>query len=124
MEELQNIHKMSIAELRKILSDNDVSDANISSKDELKGEVINIILTKMKICELNDEAESEYEEVCCISDSLDLENKNNMTKLRKEQDAEYEYAVKEDMNADLKKDLKELSLIELREKRLLYFNKV
>ena len=35
MEQLDKIHNLSIAELRKILSDNDVKETNIKDKSEL-----------------------------------------------------------------------------------------
>ena len=48
MDQLSNLHNLSLAELRKILSDNDVKETS-SSKESLINQVSEVLLTNMMI---------------------------------------------------------------------------
>ena len=122
MEQLDKIHNLSIAELRKILSDNDVKETNIEDKSELIELVVNTLLSTMMIDQLEKESETEYTESLEVSQSLKESRKSKEQYERKtvldEQEQEYEEAVKQDTY-----DFEELSPRSLREKRLQYYDR-
>ena len=70
MDQLLTIPNLSIAELRKILQDNDVSEQGITCKEDLQGLVSDTLLTKMMIDELQENAENEYRETQLFSKTL------------------------------------------------------
>ena len=122
MEQLDKIHNLSIAELRKILSDNDVKETNIEDKSELIELVVNTVLSTMMIDQLEKESETEYTESLEVSQSIEASRKSKEQCERKtvldEQEQEYEEAVKQDTY-----DFEELSPRSLREKRLQYYER-
>ena len=122
MEQLNKIHNLSIAELRKILSDNDVTETNIEDKSELIELVVNTLLSTMMIDQLEKESETEYTESLEVSQSIEASRKSKEQCERKtvldEQEQEYEEAVKQDTY-----DFEELSPRSLREKRLQYYDR-
>ena len=122
MEQLDKIHNLSIAELRKILSDNDVKETNIEDKSELIELVVNTVLSTMMINQLEKESETEYTESLEVSQSIEASRKSKEQCERKvvldEQEQEYEEAVKQDTY-----DFEELSPRSLREKRLQYYDR-
>ena len=122
MEQLDKIHNLSIAELRKILSDNDVTETNIEDKSELIELVVNTVLSTMMIDQLEKESETEYTESLEVSQSIEASRKSKEQCERKvvldEQEQEYEEAVKQDTY-----EFEELSPRSLREKRLKYYDK-
>ena len=122
MEQLDKIHNLSIAELRKILSDNDVKETNIEDKSELIELVVDTVLSTMMINQLEKESETEYTESLKVSQSIEASRKSKEQCERKivldEQEQEYEEAVKQDTY-----ESEELSPRSLREKRLKYYDK-
>ena len=122
MEQLDKIHNLSIAELRKILSDNDVKETNIEDKSELIELVVNTVLSTMMINQLEKESETEYTESLEVSKSIEASRKSKEQCERKvvqdEQEQENEEAVKQDTY-----EFEELSPRSLREKRLKYYDK-
>ena len=122
MEQLDKIHNLSIAELRKILSDNDVKETNIEDKSELIELVVNTVLSTMMIDQLEKESEKEYTESLEVSQSIEASRKSKEQCERKtvldEQEQEYEEAEKQDTY-----ESEELSPRSLREKRLKYYDK-
>ena len=122
MEQLDKIHNLSIAELRKILSDNDVKETTIEDKSELIELVVNTVLSTMMINQLEKESETEYTESLEVSQSIEASRKSKEQCERKtvldEQEQEYEEAVKQDTY-----EFKELSPRSLREKRLQYYER-
>ena len=136
MDQLLTIPNLSIAELRKVLQDNDVSEQGITCKEDLQELVSDTLLTKMMIDELQENAENEYRETQRFSKPLE-ESKLSKERfareqLRLEQEKEYCEAVVADLVTDpselsledvvesvLVTD--ELSLEDLRNKRLQHF---
>lgn len=133
MDILENISSMSIAELKKVLSDNNVNEFHISSKGELIQLVSDTILSKMMIDQLQDEVEQEYKESKqvskCLEVSKQLQESKDASALRLQQDNEYNEAVVTDLlnpddngtieNDEIESDV-ELSPTSLRRKRLAY----
>ncbi|ANS04262.1 hypothetical protein [uncultured Mediterranean phage] len=136
MDQLLTIPNLSIAELRKILQDNDVSEQGITCKEDLRGLVSDTLLTKMMIDELQENAESEYRETQRFSKMLEesklSKEQLDREQLRLEQGKEYCEAVESDLVTDppelsledaVESELvtDELSLEDLRNKRLQHF---
>ena len=136
MDQLLTIPNLSIAELRKILQDNDVSEQGITCKEDLRGLVSDTLLTKMMIDELQENAESEYRETQRFSKMLEesklSKEQLDREQLRLEQEKEYCEAVESDLVTDppklsledaVESELvtDELSLEDLRNKRLQHF---
>jgi len=122
MEQLDKIHNLSIAELRKILSDNDVKETTIEDKSELIELVGNTLLSTMMIDQLEKESETEYTESLEVSQSIEasrkLKEQCDRQEIRDEQEQEYEEAVRQDS-----KEFEELSPRSLRDKRLQYYDR-
>ena len=137
MEQLDNIHNLSIAELKKILSDNHVAETNITEKSDLIELVVNTLLSTLMIHQLEQESETEYTESLEVSQSIETSRKTKEQSERREiidkQEQEYADAVKQDSYANavqqesyadaLQQESYELSPQSLREKRLQYYNK-
>jgi len=123
MEQLDKIHELSIAELRKILSDNDIKETTIEDKSELIELVGNTLLSAMMIDQLEKESETEYTESLEVSKSIEASRKSKEQCERKivldEQEQEYEEAVRQDS-----KEFEELSPRSLRDKRLQFLDKI
>jgi len=129
MDQLLTISTLSIAELRKILSDNAVQDTS-KSRDELQAIVSDTLLTKMMINQFQEESEKEYLESVELSQSMDrsrlVAEQQERSIVLLEQEREYEEGVQQDlMKAESDVDItsEPLSPGSLRQKRLDYFNK-
>ena len=136
MDQLLTIPNLSIAELRKVLQDNDVSEQGITCKEDLRELVSDTLLTKMMIDELQENAENEYRETQRFSKTLEesklSKEQFDREQLRLEQEKEYCEAVEADLVTDppklsledpVESELvtDELSLEDLRNKRLQHF---
>ena len=87
MDQLSNLHNLSLAELRKILTDNNIKETS-SSKENLLNQVSEVILTNMM-----------------IQDMMEKETKeppvqDERTLLREQQDQEYQEALSFDYQTD------------------------
>ena len=132
MDQLETISILSIAELRKILSDNGVPDTS-ESKEELQSIASETLLTKMMIEQLQEESDKEYLESVELSRSIEqsriAEEQQEREQTRLEQEVEYEECVQHDSdstNQDLESGEQEdtpLSPRSLRQQRLQYFTK-
>ena len=128
MDQLETISTLSIAELRKILSDNDVQDTS-GSKEELQAIVSDTLLTKMMINQLQEESEKEYLESVELSRSME---RSRVAKEQEERDSilqkqglEYEDCVQQDLvdtESSVELTDEPLSPRSIRQKRLAYFN--
>ena len=138
MDQLLTIPTLSIAELRKILSDNEVKDTS-ESKEELQTIVSDTLLTKMMINQLQEESDKEYLESVELSQSMErsrlAKEQEERDSLLQEQELEYEDSVHQDLvdtgddegtGVDITDDTDDtdepLSPNSIRQKRLNYFN--
>ena len=85
MELLSSIHTMSIAELRKILKDNNVVET-ASSKEDLQQQVGETLLTTMM---MQDMMENDVE----VDEPSNVPQKDSRTLEREQQDKEYQQAL-------------------------------
>jgi len=129
MDQLETITTLSIAELRKILSDNGVQDTS-ESKEELQSIASETLLTKMMIDQLQEESEQEYIESVELSRSIEqsriAEEQQEREQTRLEQGLEYEECVQHDLDDvgdDVEAADEPLSPRSLRQQRLQYYNK-
>ena len=124
MDKLLSIPTLSIAELRKILSDNDIRDTS-TSKEELQSIATETILTSMMIDQLHEESEKEYIESVEVSRSTEqsrlAEEQQVRDQIRLEQELEYSECVNQDLESTARSI--PLSPRSLRQQRLNYFNK-
>ena len=125
MDQLETIATLSIAELRKILSDNEVQDTS-KSKEELRSIVSDTLLTKMMIDQLQAESEKEYLESVEFSQSME---RSRVSKEQEERDSllqkqclEYEDCVQQDLVEDSIVVDEPLSPNSIRQKRLAYYS--
>lgn len=126
MELLSSIDTMSLAELRKILRDNDVKET-CSSKKELMLQVSDVLQTNMMIHELLSETSESHEPQECkeSSDSLSSSERDS---LRDQQDKEYQESLQMDLAKQsqqvesIEELTEELTVEDLRAKRLLYYS--
>jgi hypothetical protein len=135
MDQLLSISTLSIAELRKILSDNTVQDTS-ESREELQSIVSDTLLTKMMINQLQEETEQEYLESVELSRSMErsrlAKEQQDRGSLLQEQELEYSTCVQQDLvdeGCDEESDEESdditdepLSPNSVRQKRLDYFN--
>ena len=124
MDQLTKINSLSIAELRKILKDNDVKETS-SDKEGLIYQATDVLLTNMAIQDM-----MEYDTIIPLEKTMNENVKPDPnTILREEQDREYrecleiDEKVKEISTKDLstKETFEELSPMSLREKRLAFY---
>lgn len=94
MDQLSNLHNLSLAELRKILSDNDVKEIS-SSKESLMNQVSEVILTNMMIQDMM-ETETNQTEQSVKPPPV----KDERTLLREQQDREYQESLAFDYQTD------------------------
>ena len=126
MELLSSIDTMSLAELRKILRDNDVKET-CSSKKELILQVSDVLQTNMMIHELLSET-SESPKCKESSDPLSKSQPSERDSLRDQQDKEYQESLQLDLAKQsqqvesIEELTEELSAEDLRAKRLLYYS--
>jgi len=116
MDLLTKINFLSIAELRKILKDNDVKETSYD-KEGLICQATDVLLTNMAIQEIMDH-ESLPEKI--INENVIPYPKTN---LREQQDREYRECLEIDMkiNESKKQTFEELSPMSLREKRMAFY---
>jgi hypothetical protein len=111
MDILENLSTLSIAELRKILTDNEIKIIS-QSKGELVQQVTEFCLTKIAMDELEQECE-EPEQEC-----------DQNTNLIQEQNKEYTECRQKDLERQtMEETFEELSPQSLRMKRLSYYSK-
>ena len=94
MEQLSNLPNLSLAELRKILSDNDVKEIS-SSKESLMNQVSEVLLTNMMIQDMM-ETETNLTEQTIKPPPV----KDERTLLREQQDREYQASIAIDYQTD------------------------
>jgi len=92
MDHFENIHTMSIAELRKFLSDNEVSVTS-ESKEELIEQVSNVIQTNMIIESLMQQDIDSFQ----TGSSLKTKERDPQTLEREKQDVEYYESLQNDL---------------------------
>jgi hypothetical protein len=122
MDLLTKINSLSIAELRKILKDNDVKETS-SDKEGLICQATDVLLTNMAIQEMMDH-ESLPEKIINENVIPDVNVKPDPnTNLREQQDREYRECLEIDMkiNESKKQTFEELSPMSLRDKRLAFY---
>jgi len=124
MDKLLSIPTLSIAELRKILSDNDIRDTS-TSKEELQSIATETILTSMMIDQLHEESEKEYIESVEVSRSTEQSRLAEEQQVRDQTRLEQELEYSECVNQDLESMARSIPLSprSLRQQRLNYFNK-
>ena len=117
MDLLLSIPSMSIAELRKVLSDNDVVETSMENqtKEGLLEQVKDTLLTQLMIDQLDESVDDAVELSRSIEASKQSKKIYDSNQLRLEQEIEYADALEQDMNS-------EPSPTTLRAKRLKYFN--
>ena len=94
MDQLSNLHNLSLAELRKILTDNDVKETS-SSKESLMNHVSEVLLTNMMIQDMM-ETETNLTEQRIKPPPV----KDERTLLREQQDQEYQASIAIDYQTD------------------------
>ena len=117
MDDLLSISTMSIAELRKVLSDNDIKEISRENqtKEDLMEQVKDTLLTQLMIDQLDESVDDVIELSRSIEASKQSKKIYDSNHLRLEQEIEYAEALEQDMNS-------EPSPRTLRAKRLKYFN--
>ena len=94
MDQLSNLHNLSLAELRKILSDNDVKETS-SSKESLINQVSEVLLTNMMIQDMMETETNQIEQKIKPPPV-----KDERTLLREQQDREYQESLAFDYQTD------------------------
>ena len=94
MDQLSNLHNLSLAELRKILSDNDVKETS-SSKESLINQVSEVLLTNMMIQDMMETETNQTEQ-----NVKPPPVKDERTLLREQQDREYQESLAFDYQTD------------------------
>jgi len=130
MDILKTLHNLSIAELRKVLQDNDIKDTS-QSKGDLVQQVTEFCLTKITMDELNQEQEYEHQESIEFSKGIEASRIHADRELLDIQQREYEQCLEYDLHndvGDIVEELteslseeKELTTDEIREIRLQRF---
>ena len=127
MDILESLSTLSIAELRKVLSDNDIKDTS-QSKGDLVQQVTEFCLTKIAMDELEQESVNEHQESIELSRGIEASRIQADRELLDTQQQEYEQCLQEDMLSDESDNVsepvredRELSPEELREIRLQRF---
>jgi len=96
MDQLLSIPNLSIAELKKVLSDNDVKDIS-TSRPELIQLVSDTLLTNMMLDELQEESAKELQEAEELSRIAEQERltqeREQRQQLQQQQDQEYQESV-------------------------------
>ena len=133
MDILETLPTLSIAELRKVLSDNDIKDTS-QSKDDLVQQVTEYCLTKITMDELEQETVYEHQESVELSRGMEASRMQADRELLDIQQREYEQCLEKDLEviadgvvedvvAEVISDVanRELSPEEIREIRLQRF---
>ena len=127
MDIIEILPSLSIAELRKVLSDNDIKDIS-QSKGDLVQQVTEFCLTKIAMDELEQESVNEHQESIELSRGIEASRIQADRELLDTQQQEYERCLEEDMLSDESDNVsepvredRELTPEELREIRLQRF---
>ena len=131
MDILESLSTLSIAELRKVLSDNDIKDTS-KSKGDLVQQVTEYCLTKIAMDELEKESVYEHQESIELSRGIEESRVQADRELLDTQQQEYERCLEDDAVANIVDDIvsetvtslsegRELTPEEVREKRLQRF---
>ena len=131
MDILETLPTLSIAELRKVLSDNDIKDTS-QSKGDLVQQVTEYCLTKITMDELEQESVYEHQESVELSRGIEASRVQADRELLDTQQQEYERCLEDDAVANIVDDIvsetvteisedRELTPEEIREKRLQRF---
>ena len=138
MDILESLPTLSIAELRKVLSDNDIKDTS-QSKGDLVQQVTEYCLTKIAMDELEKESVYEHQESVELSRGIEASRVQADRELLDTQQQEYERCLEDDAVANIVEDVvsetvtslsegreltpggRELTPEEVREKRLQRF---
>ena len=138
MDILESLPTLSIAELRKVLSDNDIKDTS-QSKGDLVQQVTEFCLTKITMDELEQESVYEHQESVELSRGIEASRVQADRELLDTQQQEYERCLEDDAVANIVEDVvsetvtslsegreltpggRELTPEEVREKRLQRF---
>ena len=131
MDILESLPTLSIAELRKVLSDNDIKDIS-QSKGDLVQQVTEFCLTKIAMDELEKESVYEHQESVELSRGIEASRVQADRELLDTQQQEYERCLEDDAVANIVDDIisetvseisegRELTPEEVREKRLQRF---
>ena len=131
MDILESLPTLSIAELRKVLSDNDIKDIS-QSKGDLVQQVTEFCLTKITMDELEQESVYEHQESVELSRGIEASRVQADRELLDTQQQEYERCLEDDAVANIVEDVvsetvtslsegRELTPEEVREKRLQRF---
>ena len=133
MDILETLPTLSIAELRKVLSDNDIKDIS-QSKGDLVQQVTEYCLTKIAVDELEQETVYEHQESVELSRGMEASRMQADRELLDIQQREYEQCLEKDLEviadgvvedvvAEVISDVanRELSPEEIREIRLQRF---
>jgi hypothetical protein len=128
MDILESLPTLSIAELRKVLTDNDIKDTS-QSKGDLVQQVTEFCLTKIAMDELEQESVNEHQESIELSRGIEASRIQADRELLDTQQQEYEQCLQEDILSDESDNVsepvredRELSPEELREIRLQRFS--
>ena len=99
MDQLSNLPNLSLAELRKILKDNDVKESS-SSKESLMNQVSEVILTNMMIQDMMETETTQTETKQTEQRVKPPPVKDERTLLREQQDREYQASIAIDYKTD------------------------
>ena len=121
MDQLTKINSLSIAELRKILKDNDIKETS-TDKEGLIYQATDVLLTNMAIQDI-----MEYDSIISFEKTINENVKPDPnTILREQQDREYRKCLQIDEKVNVKEistkeTFEELSPMSLRQKRLDFY---
>jgi len=99
MDQLSNLPNLSLAELRKILKDNDVKEIS-SSKETLMNQVSEVLLTNMMIHDMMETETTQTETKQTEQRLKPPPVKDERTLLREQQDREYQASIAIDYQTD------------------------
>jgi len=101
---LENLPTLSIAELRKVLSDNDIKDTS-QSKGDLVQQVTEYCLTKITIDEIEQEIHNEHQESIELSRGIEDSRIQADRELLDIQQQEYERCLQNDLVSNIVNDI-------------------
>ena len=104
MDILESLPTLSIAELRKVLSDNDIKDTS-QSKGDLVQQVTEYCLTKIAMDELEQESVYEHQESVELSRGIEESRVQADRELLDTQQQEYERCLEDDAVANIVDDI-------------------
>ena len=116
MDILESLPTLSIAELRKVLSDNDIKDIS-QSKGDLVQQVTEYCLTKIAMDELEQESVYEHQESVELSRGIEASRVQADRELLDTQQQEYERCLEDDAVANIVDDIVSETVSEISEGR-------